>query len=266
MTEQETAPPETQPRDADEKIYDLLTGQDEVTWKDLLFDILSEENMDPWDVSIAKLTHKYIESIKKMKKLDMNVSAKVVMAATYLLRYKSKKLVGEDLDEFDRLLAQQDEPEFDTEEFYEDLARMRDPSQIPDIEKMKLIPRMPQPRQRKVSIYDLVGALEKALEVKKRRILRTMPELKATAPARGKNIEVWIKETYKHILLFFRSGIKRLTFSRLFETEPTKLEKIHTFNSLLYLYQKEKIDLIQTQHFGEIDVTLKTGGSEPSNN
>lgn len=245
------------PQDAEHRIYSLLVEKDEITWKDLMFDIISSEGMDPWDLSISKLTEKYIETVKAMKRLDMKITGKVVLAATLLLRYKSKRLVGEDLDEFDRLLAQNEMTE---DEFYDDLAQKRDPSLIPDIEKMKLIPRMPQPRQRKVSIYDLVGALDKALEVKKRRILRTMPQMNLRVPDKKKNVQLLIKETYKKILLFFKNGFSRLTFSEL-TRNVSKEEKIYSFQSMLYLYNNHKIDIHQEQSFGEINIAVRDGSS-----
>ena len=49
-------------------------------------------------------------------------------------------------------------------------------------ENAQLIPRIPQPRKRKVSIYDLVGALQKALEVKKRRVIRSIPDAPLDIP------------------------------------------------------------------------------------
>jgi len=238
--------------DPESRIYTLLVDKDEITWKDLMFDIINSEGMDPWNLSISKLTEKYIEKIKTLKRLDMKVTGKVVLAATLLLRYKSKRLIGEDLDEFDRLLAAN---EMSEDEFYDNLDMKRDPSQIPDFEKMKLIPRMPQPRQRKVSIYDLVGALEKALDVKKRRILRTMPQMNIRLPDKKLNIQILIKETYKKILLFFKNGFSRLTFSEL-TRNVSKEEKIFSFQSMLYLYHERKLDYVQDQHFGEIDITM----------
>ena len=112
--------------------------------------------------------------LKDLKKFNFKVSGKAVLAAALLLKIKSNRLVGEDLDEFDRLMASKDVNE---DEFYDELAaEMRDPSQISEDERVTLIPRTPQPRSRKVSVHDLVGALEKALEVKKRRLIKSMPE------------------------------------------------------------------------------------------
>lgn len=240
----------------EDRIFELLVENDDIGWKDMIFNLVKTEQMDPWDVDIGNLANKYIEMLKKAKELDFKISGKVVLAAALLLRMKSKRLVGADLDEFDRLLAGNT---VDEDAFYGDLAAMRDVSQIPEEERIKLIPRTPQPRKRKVSVYDLVNALEKALEVKKRRIIKSMPILNVEQPKRPKDIGMVIRQVYDRILDFFvGQNSKRLTFSQLVPSKA-KEDKIYTFIPLLHLSNHRKIDLDQRQHFGEINIMLRKG-------
>lgn len=243
----------------EDKIFELLVKSDDIAWKDIIFNLVKTEQMDPWDIDIGGLTKKYIEMLKKAKELDFKISGKVVLAAALLLRLKSKRLVGADLDEFDRMLAGN---QVDEDEFYDDLAAMRDASQIPEEERLRLIPRTPQPRKRKVSVYDLVSALEKALEVKKRRIIKSMPTLDVEPPKRTTDIGIVIRQVYNKILDFFLGNDnKSLTFSQLVPSR-TKEDKICTFVPLLHLSNNRKIDLDQRQHFGEISIILKKDSGE----
>ena len=141
-----------------DKIFEMLFDKDEITWQTILYDLVREEKMNPWDVDISLLTQKYLKMLKKFKEMDFRLSGKIVLAAAILLKIKSNKLVG-DADKLQELMTSTGE-----EEFYEDLSE----EELQEIEEAKLIPRTPQPRKRKVSIYDLVGALQQALEVKKR--------------------------------------------------------------------------------------------------
>jgi len=241
-----------------ERLFNLLVKEDDITWKDIIFDLIKTEQMDPWDIDVGQLSSDYLVIVKKMKELDLKVGAKVILAAAILLKVKSKRLVGSDMDEFDRLLAQKDVDE--VEDFYEELeGQMRSSEDIPDFEKMKLIPRMPQPRHRKVSIYDLVGALEQALEVKRRRILRQNPELKVEIPKKKYDITLLIKRVYYSVMNFFtKNAGGRLTFTRLLEQEGdpvNKEKKVLNFIPLLYLSNQQKIQLKQDVPFGEIDIT-----------
>jgi len=234
-----------------EQVFDMLFNKDEVTWQAILQETVKSEQMNPWDINISSLTKKYIEMIKQLKELDFRVSGKVLLAAAILLKIKSNKLVGEDIEYLDRLIHEQDEEELLN--FEEDL----EPRAEEDMPK-NLIPRTPQPRKRKVSIYDLMGALEKALEVKRRRVLKSIPPMNVEIPKKNRDISDIIKEIYGKIKVFFWENKKnRLTFSKLIPEGATKEDKIYTFVPLLHLTNQRKVDLFQQQHFGEIDILLK---------
>jgi len=241
----------------EDKILKLLVEQDEVTWKDIIYDLIRSNEMDPWDIDMSKLTKKYIKIVRGLKKFDFKVSGKVLLAASLLLSIKSKKLLEEDILYLDQLIAQKDQ--MTEEEFYEELesGEYRDPASISDEERKQLIPRTPQPRKRKVSIYDLVGALEKALEVKKRRIMRNLPDMDITLPEKKRDITTMIKSIYKSILSTLQVNKQgHMGFSELLSEKATKEEKIQTFIPLLHLTNERKIDLHQGEHFGEIGIQL----------
>jgi len=236
-----------------DKIFELLFDKDEITWQTVIYELIKTEQIDPWDIDVSLLTQKYIGMLKKLKEMDFRISGKVLLAAAILLKIKSNKLVGEDILEFDRMIEGSEEDEI--EDLYED---------ITDIETTKetdihsLIPRTPQPRKRKVSIYDLMGALEKALEVKRRRVMQNIPPMDIDIPVKTKEITQIIRDIYGKIKLFFlRTKKNRLTFSQLIPSD-TKNDKISTFIPLLHLTTQQKIDLYQEKHFGEIEVVLRT--------
>ncbi|MBI4440705.1 segregation/condensation protein A [Candidatus Woesearchaeota archaeon] len=237
-----------------EKIFEILFNKDEITWQSLLLELVKSEGMDPWDIDISILSQKYIEMLKSLKKLDFHVSGKVVLAAALLLKVKSNRLVGEDIMNLDRLFAttqeeigQQDDDDAD---FVFDSSDEEGKSIPP------LLPRTPQPRKRKVSIYDLMEALQKAMDVKKRRLMRYMPTGKQLAlPTRTFDIGNAIRELYLRIKKYFHEGEQKITFSRLVPS-PEKKDKVYTFIPLLHLSSQRKVDLLQQEHFGEIEVEL----------
>src|SRR3989344_1695249 len=156
-----------------DRIFSMLVEQNEISWKSIIFDLINSEQMDPWDVNISLLAEKYLARLRELKHQDLKVGGKVVLAASILLRIKSNKLVGEDLDEFDRLLAGSN---LSQDQFYDGLEQELAKGEQQGLkEEYELLPRLPQARKRKVSVYDLVKALDKALEVKQRRVLNTVP-------------------------------------------------------------------------------------------
>lgn len=239
----------------EEKIFQLLVEQNEVSWKSIIFDLIKQEDMDPWDINISILTQKYIERLKQLKNVDLKISGKVLLAASILLRAKSKQLVGDDMNEFDRLLASADVNEG---EFYDELEQELRQGEVQGMtETFELTPRTPQPRKRKVSVYDLVSALERALEVKKRRVFNMWNMSgDAVVPERKFDVTKAIVGLYDRIkFFFFGQKHKKLRFSELVPSQK-KEDKVYTFIPLLHLSNENKIDLSQDEHFGEINITL----------
>ena len=244
-----------QPADA---IFDIVFKQDDVSWKSIIYDLVKSEQMNPWDIDVSLLANKYIKLIKEMQEHDFRMSGKIILAAAILLKIKSKRLVGQDIEELDRLIASRN---VDEEEFYEELDNydhVRDfLNEGEDDQKPNLIPKTPQPRIRNVSVYDLVSALEQALEVKKRRILNSIPSNPLEIPKNGFNIGRSIKDIYQSILELFKYD-KKMTFSNLLPENCSKETKVMTFIPLLHLANLKKIALKQEEHFGDIDILLRS--------
>jgi segregation and condensation protein A len=234
-----------------ERIFQMLIEEDEITWQSILYDLVRKEDMNPWDIDVSTLTQRYLDMLKQLKELDFRISGKVLLAAAILLKLKCNRLVGDDLLELDRLIY---EDEIDEDQFYEELEGELH-SQRPDVDAPPLIPRTPQPRKRKVSIYDLIGALEQALEVKRRRVMRSIPPMAVDVPSKQVDISQVIKEVYNRILSFLSAGHELVQFSQLVPSE-SKEDKVYTFIPLLHLSNQRRVDLNQKEHFGEIEIMI----------
>lgn len=245
-----------------EQIFKSVLSKDDLSWQSLIYELIKTNQIDPWDVNVSLLTKKYIEIIKKMKEMDFHVSGKVVLAAAVLLKIKSSRLVTDDMNALDSLFAQSHES--DEDEGFDELDEM-DMGQINKREEgdpLKLIPRTPQPRRRKVTIYDLMDALQKAMEVKKRRVMRQIPDdVTIKIPKKKIDITQVIREVFGTIKLHFFKQKQALTFNQLLSDKPDRDEKIFTFIPLLHLSNARKIDIEQKEHFGNINIYM--GGKGP---
>jgi segregation and condensation protein A len=236
----------------------LVLDKDDVSWKTLLYNLVKTEQMNPWDVDVSILSKKYIETIKEMQQTDFRISGKVLLAAAILLKIKTQHLVDHGVDELDRLLARTQEPEYEDNFFSEFSHDLFDVAEKIEYDEPHLIPRTPQPRHRKITIYDLADALQKALEVKKRKLDRKHPEIKVHIPKSKFDITHVIRNVYSKIKTHFHheKKAKKLTFSQLLPEDATKEEKAFTFIPLLHLDNQRKIDMLQQEHFGEIGINL----------
>ncbi len=228
----------------------IVLNEDDISWQSILYDLVRKEGMDPFDIDVTLIAKRYLERIRELKDHDFRMSGKVLLAAAIMLKIKSTTLIGQGLQELDRLLTQ---PEFDEDAFFEEIEagprRLEDPGSIPPLR-----PRTPQPRKRKVSIHDLVGALQKALEVKRRRVLRQTPTVNMKAPEDKIDIGVLVKNLFGKIIGLFRRK-SDITFSGLVSGK-TKEDKVTTLLPLLYLSNTQRIELIQEVPFGEITIKL----------
>lgn len=238
-----------------EKIFEMLFDKDELTWQNMIYEAVRTEQMSPWDIDVSLLAQRFLVMLKKLKEMDFRISGKILLAAALLLKIKSNKLINEDLTELDRLFSSSEDIE---EGFYEELEAELEGKGAINLEKeeYELIPRTPQPRKRKVSVYDLVAALNKALEVKKRRAMRDIPKLDIEVPKEHIDISVIIKDLYTRIKDYFVKKGERLTFTHLVPSD-SKEDKVMTFVPLLHLTNQQKIDLLQEEHFGEIEILLR---------
>ncbi len=240
---------------SNEQVMDILFNSDEITWQSMIYDLVSSEKMDPWNIDVSLLAQKFLEKLKKFKQMDLKISGKVLLAAAILLRIKSYRFMEEDINALDSLIASANEPQ--EEDLFEELMEYEEGA-INLEEKPKIYPRTPQPRKRKVSVFDLVNALEKALEVYKRRPPKPKDEIKVKVPEKGRDISLVIKDVYSKITSFFnKKGLKspKLTFQLLL-TNDSKEDKVFTFIPLLHLDNQRKIELMQKSHFGDIFIEL----------
>ncbi|MBT3985368.1 segregation/condensation protein A [archaeon] len=229
----------------EDQVYNLLMKDEEVTWQSIIHNLIKTEEMDPWDVDVTKLTQRYIKTVRGMQDMNFFISGKVVLASAILLKIKSNKFIDEDINNFDNFLFHQDEEIEDLDD-YVDFHEHK-----VDIPKLGI--KTPQARKRRVSVNDLIGALEKALKVDSRRRLRLQRFLtfnKPKIPEKSVDISYLISELYNKIVSIFKKK-EVVEFTELLK-EPTKEEKILTLLPLLHLDHHMKVDLQQDEAFGEI--------------
>lgn len=63
---------------------------------DLLLDLIRKQDIDIYDIPIAKITAQYLAYVEKLRELDVNVAAEFVYMASVLIHIKSKMLLPRD--------------------------------------------------------------------------------------------------------------------------------------------------------------------------
>ncbi len=234
----------------EERIFSLLFKEDDLTWQSVIYDLVKTEAMDPWDIDVNLIAEKFLAMLRQMKDMDFRIGGKMVLAAALLLKIKSERLMKFDITALDNLIND-DMPDLLDE--IEDFSGAIDKNSF---EKPNLIPRTPQPRQRKVSVYDLVDALEKALEVEAKKTYRKRnsegPTVKV--PEKKEDVTTMINSLFRSIKKSLSSSTI-ITFDSLIPSDSRE-DKVFTFIPLLHLDNQRKIELSQKEHFGQINIKL----------
>jgi len=237
-------------RVGNEEIYNLLVSR-ELSWQAIILDLIHSEQLDPWDIDLTILTKRYLEKIKELEEASFYVSSKILLAAAILLRIKSEMLISRYIKSLDEIL------------FGKPAEKEKIPFNINLDDVHDLLPKSPLPRVRKVTLTELMAALNRAMTTEHRRIKKEI-EIKHALnrfdsyllPKSKVSIGERIKKVYSQIKEFFSSKEKEMmSYSQLGQSKD---EKLSNFMPVLHLDNQSKITLEQFKHFDEIYIYLKT--------
>ena len=238
-----------------DQFFDLITGE-ELSWQAIIYDLIKTEQLDPWDIDIGLLADRYVEIISKLEEADFFVSSKVLLACSLLLRLKSEILINSYIQSLDDALYGKTE-----EKRYEIEKIIIDENDIPI-----LVPRTPMSRHKKVTLMELMSALNKAINTENRRIKREIRGRQAeknilTILPRGIQIplKVRVKKIFEAVKAYIGTGKTHVEFSRI---APEKEEKLASFIPVLHLANSGKAHLWQEEHFGDIHISLRMKSQE----
>lgn len=84
--------------DADESPFSVTVGQIYEGPLDLLLDLIRKQDIDIYDIPIARITGQYLKYVEQIKQLDVDVAADFIYTASLLIHIKSKMLLPRDPD------------------------------------------------------------------------------------------------------------------------------------------------------------------------
>ncbi|PIN77305.1 hypothetical protein COV15_02500 [Candidatus Woesearchaeota archaeon CG10_big_fil_rev_8_21_14_0_10_34_12] len=229
-------------------LYNLLISR-ELSWQEIIYDLINTEQLDPWDVDIVLLAQRYLDKIRELEEISFFISSKVLLAASFLLRIKSEILLNEHIRSIDEILFGKKE---------EKLKKIEeiDFDGVPE-----LVLKTPLPRFKKVTLNELMLALNKAMSTEQRRIKREIlikqrhKLAEIVLPKPVESITERIKTIYDSIHTFFISEQRKMSFTHL--AGEDKEQRLLTFLPLLHLGNQQKVWLEQEKHFEEIYIWLR---------
>jgi len=224
----------------------------------LLLYLIRQEEMDIFDINIHQITHQYLEYIKAMRKLDLEVAGEFVAMAATLLHIKSRMLL----------------PQYDGEEGVEGV--VEDPrkelvQKLVEYQKIQELSKQLYDRPllgrdvfargacedfesleegdivtEENPLFSLIAAYRHALKNMKKTLHRVVGDLQSIASR--------IMEMKDRIIIGQRIGFGQL----ITETGPTASGQVLvTFLSVLELARMNLISVFQSEPFSEIHIEGK---------
>jgi segregation and condensation protein A len=216
---------------------------------DLLLDLIRKQEMNIHDIPIAKITGQYLDYLRKLEELDVDVSADFIYMAATLILIKSKMLLPPDPFAPEE---EQGDPRADLvhrlvehEKFKNAAHLLHEKQQLfqhvwskPD---MSLYDTEGTEAELVVSLVDLVKVFQQVLDRAKQ---VTKIELNHQQFTVAQMIELLRKD-----LMVSEDGVELLTF---FEACATRHAMIVAFLAVLEMVRLQAVVLMQSEHFKEI--------------
>ena len=221
---------------------------------DLLCHLIDKNKMDIYDINISEITDQYIDYIKQMEQLNLEVTSEFLVMSSTLLYLKSKHLLPK---------VQEDEEEISEEELIRRIIEYKRYKEITKKLKAnflqyskrfyKMAEEIELPKQKIEKEYN-----DKIIPEIYRDILRKNTE---KINENASNIEkIAITETYSvgdTVKQMYRALIKfkKFSFNKLFSLKKhDKKEVVTAFSGLLEMSRRNKVITEQEGLFGDIEV------------
>ena len=222
---------------------------------DLLLHLIRKEEIDIWDIPIARITEQYLEYVQIMKDLNINLAAEWLLMASTLIYIKS------------RMLVPQEKKEESEDEEIED-PRHELVYQLLEHQKFKNAAEMLYTREEvenavwskppgdaledeneiiAVSLFDLLKAFHEVVQrFEEQQVMEVDQE--------AVSVEQKIADIRMRLLVH-----DQILFSSLFGEVRSKRSLIVTFLALLELVRMKEVWLYQKGALGEIKISKKKG-------
>jgi segregation and condensation protein A len=243
-----TASEASQPKDStsnlqEEKI-DLLIETPELTWRDILYEVI--KGMNPWEIDISELATRYTRKVEEMQEMNFRIPANVVLVSSVLLRMKADILRPSEKDPF---LDGKDAFAF---LFSSDLANFTLMKADLAGKEYAIQPLLTpaRPLTRRVTAEELIAAIQKAMEEKSEKKYRLESDggRRMLVVATDWDAAAAMEEVYKRIIAI----LSEREFALFSQLAGTRDEIIRVFMSILHLSNQRKVSLQQEHIYEEI--------------
>ncbi len=222
---------------------------------DLLLYLIRKEEIDIYQIPIERIAHQYLDTLRVMQLLDLEVAGEFLVMAATLLHIKSRMLLPQDqqppLDEED-----EEDPRWELIRQLVEYKKFKDASHQlegrnaiqekifhPAFNPKSLAEQLAAGKSVDAGIFDLITAFQKILaRIQPKEESYTVLEERFTVSDKIIHIQQLLSQR------------ERILFRDLFPEEAGRTEIVVTFLALLELIRLHQITAVQEETFGEIQL------------
>ncbi|MEZ5403243.1 MAG: segregation/condensation protein A [Bryobacteraceae bacterium] len=223
---------------------------------DLLLDLIRKQQINIYDIPIAKITAQYLQYMQKAAELSIELSAEFVYMAATLIQIKSKMLLPKD-PELEKIAPEED-PRKELVDRLLEHERFKNAAEM--LHQKRLIeeaiwsnPQMAhfadsgdEPGELSVSLFDLVQTLQKILERAKARPVYGLAKEDVTVPDMIRYLSSVLKDEI--------GGKEAISATKLFERQRSRRAMICLFLAILEMVRMQAVELVQQEAFSDIGI------------
>jgi segregation and condensation protein A len=225
---------------------------------DLLLHLIKKDEVDIYNIPIARITTQYMEYLDLMKMIIPDVAGEFMVMGATLMYIKSRMLLPQDQQVSDpEAPADELDPRWDLIRQLVEYKKFKEAAE--HLHAKEVLQESVYTRQQstlgfeapveensvlgEVSIFDLLNAFNKVLK----------------RADQAENLQEIFEDKYTvsdkiDFILKLTAVEERTTFGRLFEGMASRTEIIVTFLAILELIRLKQLRVVQAESFGEIDI------------
>jgi segregation and condensation protein A len=224
---------------------------------DLLLDLIRKQDIDIYDIPIARITEQYLVYVEKMRELDVNVAADFIYMAAVLIHIKSKMLLPRDpsakAEELEDPRTELVNRLLEHEKFKSAAQMLLQKQQIEDAvltnpALKEFIDAEGTEPEMAADVIDLVKTFQQILDR-----MRTRPVINVNEET------VTVGQMIDYLRRRLELESKPIRLKQLLMRVPSRQALVCMFLALLEMVRLQAIQVRQDQLFGEIAVRKHTG-------
>lgn len=229
---------------------------------DLLCHLIEKNKMNIYDINLSEITEQYIEYLRQMESMDLEIASEFLVMASTLLFLKSKKLLPKQEEEEEELTEEELIRRIIEYKKFKEISKTLKEQYLENSNRYyKNQEEIKLPKQKIEKEYDnlVIPTIYKNLiERNSQKINQNAKNIEKIAITDNYTVASKVKEMYKILV-----KQKRFVFNKFYSLKQrNKQEVVTAFSGLLEMSRRSKVQTNQQELFGDINVELNKESSK----